>query len=190
MTKTRTVNGLNAGDLNLLKGDIRKALRALGANKKAAAVMIAEETAGIAKDLIPNDAFSDKDGNRVDGVQLRETEGGATVTLVSPHKSNSLYPDAYYIEYGYGIKGVESHLAPAPANYNYYGELGHGYRDFWFYHDQYAGNRLSVSLLRGYRGAAPMYRSRMKMREMLNDPSSDIRAKLRAEFGLDDSFGG
>lgn len=190
MPKVKTVNGFNAGDLNLLKGDIRKAIRALEANRKPAAMMIADEAVELAKAYLPPSAFTDLDGNKIDTIYARETEFGATATMTSLHKYDSQYPDAFYIEYGYGSKGADHHPAPPPDGYDYYGLRERGKDDYWFYYDLYNGGKVTRSRYRGFAGLAPMYSSRVEIRKQLNDPASSLRARLREEFGLDDAFGG
>ena len=194
------VNGLNAGHLNSFANALRSSIKKLS-NPREAGLLIAEETAEYAGRFVPQDAYTDKDGNKIYGIEVRPTDYGATVSMQSPHKERSKYPDAYFIEYGYGIKGEGNEAVragAAPKNWNPAGSP-HGGDDHWFYYDQYGGITeqghavMSFQDSRtpkgkpgwgGYQGTAAMFKSKRWAMKELRDKNSTLSMKVRDTFGL------
>ena len=183
------VNGLNAGHLNSFANALRSSIKKLS-NPREAGLLIAEETAEYAESCMPASVYTDYDGNKIDEIVVKPTSFGGTVSMQSPHKERSEYPDAYFIEYGYGMKG-EGNAAykagAAPSNWSPTSSF-HGGDDFWFYYDQYgvAAERGTArrSRERGAQGQAAMFKSKRWAMKELRDKNSDLSMKVRDTFGL------
>lgn len=187
--KNFELNGLNAGDLNNFANVLRNTIRQMS-NPADAGMLIAEQTRKETMRYVDQRSFSDLDGNKINDIVIKKTAFGGTVSMKSPHKERSKYPDAYYLEYGYGIKGDENVAyrdGAAPDGWEPRSGK-HGRDDYWFYYDQYGvesepgGARRS--LFQGYKGQAAMYKGRRWAKRQLRDKNSRLCRIVRDKLGL------
>ena len=193
--KNFELNGLNAGDLNNFANVLRNTIRQMS-NPADAGMLIAEQTRKETMRYVKKDAFTDFDGNKINDIVIKKTAYGGTVSMKSPHKERSEYPDAYYLEYGYGSKGrdnvaYQEGAAPSgwePASMERAELGGRGTDDFWFYYDQYGVKAPRGSARRseyqGYKGQAAMYKGRRWAKRQLRDKNSRLCRIVRDKLGL------
>lgn len=200
---TFNVDALSPGAFNLLAKQIERMgvnLATAEARSAASSVVADELVSEVSKVVSARGAFSDFDGNRIMSVEKRRGPSGQYgVTLKSPKKQQSEYPDAVYIEYGYGPAGENPGGMQAVANRARKGRkslrgyrpgaayrTGRTARDFrdkkgnarsgWWYYDQWRAGASRFS--RGKMGIAAMYRGRQAVNAKRQSPRSQLNQKI------------
>lgn len=200
---TINLDVLSPGAFNLLAKHIERMgvnLASAEARSAASEVVADALVSEVSKVVSAKGAFSDFDGNRITAVvKHRGKSGQYGVTMKSPKKQNSGYPDAVYIEYGYGPAAENPGGIQAMANKARRGKKSlNGYkpgaafragrtaRDFrdkkgnarsgWWYYDQWRGGTKRFS--RGKMGIAAMYRGRQAVNAMRRNPQSQLNQNI------------